>query len=136
MLVVFGTGAATLLVITTVAGRSLSIDSTTLYLAAMTALFGTIGHTIVAWAHRYVPAAVSSLFILSQPALIAVLAWVAFDERLVLLHIVGGDDRPPQPRPHRDEHDRRRAAPHTARRAPRRPRRGGHGLIRCRRSRS
>ena len=90
MLVVFGTGAATLLVITTAAGRGLSIDSTTLYLAAMTALFGTVGHTIVAWAHRYVPAAVSSLFILSQPALIAVLAWVAFDEKLVLLHIVGG----------------------------------------------
>jgi hypothetical protein len=37
-----------------------------------------------------VPAAVSSLFILSQPALIAMLAWVAFDETLTLLHIVGG----------------------------------------------
>src|SRR5688500_18152062 len=90
MLVVFGTGAATLLVITTVAGRGLDTTSTTLYLAAMTALFGTIGHTIVAWAHRYVPAAVSSLFILSQPALIALLAWVAFDEQLIALHIIGG----------------------------------------------
>ena len=90
MLVVFGTGAATLLVITTASGRSLGISSETLYLAAMTALFGTIGHTIVAWAHRYVPAAVSSLFILSQPALIALLAWVAFDEQLTLVHVVGG----------------------------------------------
>jgi drug/metabolite transporter (DMT)-like permease len=90
MLVVFGTGAATLLVVTTAMGRSLGTGSTTLYLAAMTALFGTIGHTIVAWAHRYVPAAVSSLFILSQPALIAVLAWVAFDEQLSALHLVGG----------------------------------------------
>ena len=91
MLVVFGTGAVTLLVITTAAGRSLgAVSSTTLYLAAMTALFGTIGHTIVAWAHRYVPAAVSSLFILSQPALIAVLAWVAFDEHLTRLHVLGG----------------------------------------------
>ena len=90
MLVVFGTGAAALLVITMAAGRGLGTTSTTLYLAAMTALFGTIGHTIVAWGHRYVPAAVSSLFILSQPALIALLAWVAFDEQLIALHIVGG----------------------------------------------
>ena len=90
MLVVFGAGAATLLVISTLAGRGLSTSSTTLYLAAMTALFGTVGHTIVAWAHRYVPAAVSSLFILSQPALIAILAWIAFDETLSVLHIVGG----------------------------------------------
>jgi drug/metabolite transporter (DMT)-like permease len=90
MLVVFGTGAVTLLVITTASGRSLGTDRTTLYLAAMTALFGTVGHTIVAWAHRFVPAAISSLFILSQPALIAVLAWVAFDESLRPLHLVGG----------------------------------------------
>jgi drug/metabolite transporter (DMT)-like permease len=90
MLVVFGTGAATLLVVTTAMGRSLGTSGTTLYLAAMTAVFGTIGHTIVAWAHRFVPAAVSSLFILSQPALIAVLAWVAFDEALSALHLVGG----------------------------------------------
>ena len=90
MLAVFGAGAAMLLVISTAAGRSLSTDSSTLYLAAMTALFGTVGHTIVAWAHRYVPAAVSSLFILSQPALIALLAWVAFDETLSPLHVVGG----------------------------------------------
>jgi drug/metabolite transporter (DMT)-like permease len=90
MLVVFGTGAATLLLIATASGRPLGTDARTLYLAAMTALFGTVGHTVVAWAHRYVPAAVSSLFILSQPALIAILAWLAFDEGLSPLHVVGG----------------------------------------------
>jgi drug/metabolite transporter (DMT)-like permease len=91
MLVVFGTGAVTLLAISTVAGRPPTLaDGTTIFLAAMTALFGTVGHTLVAWAHRYVPAAVSSLFILSQPALIALLAWVAFDEPLSALHVVGG----------------------------------------------
>lgn len=90
MLVVFGTGAATLLVIATASGRPLGTDSRTLFLAAMTALFGTVGHTVVAWAHRFVPAAVSSLFILSQPALIAILAWLAFDEGLSPLHVVGG----------------------------------------------
>jgi drug/metabolite transporter (DMT)-like permease len=90
MVVVFTTGAVTLLMITAAAGRSLSIDRSTLVLAGMTALFGTIGHTLVAWAHRFVPAAVSSLFILSQPALIAILAWIAFDESLSPLHIAGG----------------------------------------------
>ena len=90
MAVVFTTGAATLLVISTAAGRSLGIRSTTLFLAGMTALFGTVGHTLVAWAHRFVPAAVSSLFILSQPALIAILAWIAFDESVSPLHLVGG----------------------------------------------
>ena len=90
MLAVFGAGAVTLLVISTVSGRSLGTDSRTLFLAAMTALFGTVGHTIVVWAHRFVPAAVSSLFILSQPALIAILAWLAFDEGISPLHVVGG----------------------------------------------
>ena len=106
MLVVFGTGAATLLVISTLAGRGLGTSSTTLYLAAMTALFGTVGHTIVAWAHRYVPAAVSSLFILSQPALIAILAWIAFDETLSALPHRRWSGGAPQPRAHRDEHQR------------------------------
>jgi drug/metabolite transporter (DMT)-like permease len=90
MAIVFATGAATLIVIVAVAGRSFVVDQSTLTLAAMTALFGTIGHTLVAWAHRFVPAAVSSLFLLSQPVLIAVLAWVAFDEPLRGLHIAGG----------------------------------------------
>ncbi|MEO7429158.1 MAG: DMT family transporter [Acidimicrobiales bacterium] len=89
MAVVFGTATATLIVVATVAGRSLSIDRSTVVLAAMTALFGTIGHTLVAWAHRFVPVAISSLFLLSQPALIAVLAWVAFGETLRPLHLVG-----------------------------------------------
>lgn len=90
MLVVFGTGAAAMLVASAAAGRAPVLDRTTLYLAAMTALFGTVGHTLVAWAHAFVPAAVSSLFILSQPCLIAVLAWIAFDESLSLLHVAGG----------------------------------------------
>jgi drug/metabolite transporter (DMT)-like permease len=90
MLAVFGAGAATLIVITAAMGRSFGADSRTLFLAAMTALFGTVGHTLVVWAHRFVPAAVSSLFILSQPVLIAVLAWIAFDEGIRPLHIAGG----------------------------------------------
>jgi drug/metabolite transporter (DMT)-like permease len=90
MAVVFATGAATLILIVALAGRSFAVDGSTLTLAAMTALFGTIGHTLVAWAHRFVPAAISSMFLLSQPALIAVLAWIAFDEPLRALHVAGG----------------------------------------------
>ncbi len=90
MSVVFSAGAATLVVVALLAGRSLALDRTTFVLAAMTALFGTIGHTLVAWAHRFLPVAISSLFVLSQPALIAVLAWIAFGEALSPLHVAGG----------------------------------------------
>ncbi len=89
MAVVFTTAAAALVVGATLAGRSLGVDRSTLVLAALTALFGTIGHTLVAWAHRFVPAAISSLFVLSQPALIAGVAWVAFGESLRAAHVVG-----------------------------------------------
>lgn len=90
MVVVFTSAAATLLVATAVAGRSLAVDRTTVVLAALTALFGTVGHVLVAWAHRYLPATLSSMFLLSQPVLIAVLAWVAFREALHPLDILGG----------------------------------------------
>lgn len=90
MFAVFSSGAAVLLVIIAVAGRPFTVDASTIVYAALTALMGTIGHTLVAWAHRYVPAAISSLFLLSQPALIAVLAWLAFGEGLSVLHVVGG----------------------------------------------
>ncbi|MGQ0831429.1 MAG: DMT family transporter [Microthrixaceae bacterium] len=90
MSVVFTAGAATLVVMALVAGRSLAVDHSTLVLAALTAVFGTIAHILVAWAHRFLPVALSSLFVLSQPALIAVLAWVAFDEALSPLHVLGG----------------------------------------------
>jgi drug/metabolite transporter (DMT)-like permease len=90
MAIVFGTGAVALLSVSTIVGRTFDVDRSTLVLAAMTALFGTVGHTLVAWAHRYVPVAISSLFILSQPALIALVAWIAFGESLRLWHIAGG----------------------------------------------
>ena len=90
MFAVFSAGAAVLLATIVVAGRPFTISAVTIGYAALTALMGTIGHTLVAWAHRYVPAAVSSMFLLSQPALIAVLAWVAFGESLGVLHVVGG----------------------------------------------
>lgn len=89
MSVVFAAGAVSLLVVATIAGRTFSVDRSTLVLAALAALFGTLAHTVVAWAHRFVPVTISSLFLLSQPALVAVLAWLAFDESLAPLHLVG-----------------------------------------------
>ncbi|MEX2293651.1 MAG: DMT family transporter [Acidimicrobiales bacterium] len=90
MAVVFGAAAATLIIAATIAGRSLTVDRTTIVLAALTALCGTIGHTLVAWSHRFLQVTMSSLFLLSQPVLIAVLAWLAFEERLHPLDVVGG----------------------------------------------
>lgn len=90
MAVVFTAASVTLLVTTGLAGRSLAVNRTTLVLAALTALFGTLGHVLVAWAHRYLPVTVSSMFLLSQPALIAVLAWIAFQETLHPLDVAGG----------------------------------------------
>lgn len=89
MAVIFATGAVSLLVVASVAGRTFTVDRSTLVLAAMAAIFGTLAHTLVAWAHRFVPVTISSLFLLSQPALVAILAWLAFDESLEPLHLVG-----------------------------------------------
>lgn len=90
MAIVFTTATVTLLVATALAGRSLAVDRTTVVLAALTAVFGTLGHILVAWAHRFLPVTVSSMFLLSQPALIALLAWIAFHESLHPLDIIGG----------------------------------------------
>lgn len=90
MAVVFTAASVTLLIATWLAGRSLAVDRTTVVLAALTALFGTLGHIVVAWSHRYLPVTVSSMFLLSQPALIAVLAWIAFREALHPLDVLGG----------------------------------------------
>ena len=90
MVLVFTSAAAAMVLIATVSGHGLTGDASTLGYALATAVVGTAGHTLMAWAHRFVPAAISSLFLLTQPALIAVLAWFAFDETLSPLHFVGG----------------------------------------------
>jgi drug/metabolite transporter (DMT)-like permease len=90
MLVVFATSAAVMTAIAAASGHGLGVTWHIAWLALFTAVAGTIGHTVMAWAHRFVPAAVSSLFLLSQPVLIALLAWAMFDEALAPLHFVGG----------------------------------------------
>jgi drug/metabolite transporter (DMT)-like permease len=90
MLVVFTTSAVLLSTIAFLDGDRLAASSAVIGWAAITALLGTVGHTLVAWAHKWVPASVSSLFLLSQPVMIAVLAWIVFDEALVPLQILGG----------------------------------------------
>jgi drug/metabolite transporter (DMT)-like permease len=89
MLVVFTTSAVVVTLLALTQG-GLGTSGPIVGWAAATALFGTVGHTLVAWAHRFVPAAVSSLFLLSQPIMIAVLAWIAFGESIGPLHVVGG----------------------------------------------
>jgi drug/metabolite transporter (DMT)-like permease len=90
MLSVFAAGAVATAALAFAVGDGLGATGATIVYASLTALFGTVGHTLIAWAHRFVPAVMSSLFLLSQPALIAVLAWLAFDEGLRPLHLAGG----------------------------------------------
>lgn len=90
MTMVFGAAAVTLTIGMLLFGRGLGVSGAILGFAALTAIVGTIAHTIMAWLHRYVPVSVSSLFLLSQPAMIAVVAWVAFGEAITPLQVVGG----------------------------------------------
>jgi drug/metabolite transporter (DMT)-like permease len=90
MLVVFTTAALVVGTIAAVDGNRLHAAWAIVGWAALTAVFGTIGHTLIAWAHRYLAAAVSSLFLLAQPVLIAVLAWIVFGETVDVAQVIGG----------------------------------------------
>jgi drug/metabolite transporter (DMT)-like permease len=90
MTTVFCAAAATLATGMLLTGRGLAVSWVILGFAALTAVVGTIAHTIMAWLHRYIPVSISSLFLLSQPALIAALAWIAFGESIAPIQIVGG----------------------------------------------
>lgn len=51
---------------------------------------GTMGHTLVAWAHQHVEAWLGSLITQCVPVVAAVAAWLALGEALTPLVIVGG----------------------------------------------
>lgn len=50
---------------------------------------GTAAHLGVNWAHRHVPLKVTSLLTLSVPVLSTTVAWVALDQRLSALQVLG-----------------------------------------------
>lgn len=57
--------------------------------AALTMVVGTGAHLLVVWAHRWVPASISSPLLLAQPPLIALGAWAFFGEAPGGLQILG-----------------------------------------------
>ena len=57
--------------------------------SAATMVFGTTAHLLSIWAHRFVPASVSSLFLLAEPPLVGLMAWWAFSEQPAPMQILG-----------------------------------------------
>ncbi len=68
---------------------SLAISGRGMFFAACTAVSGTTGHALMVYAHRYLPTATSSPFVLAEPPLVAIGGWVFFGEALNAVEIVG-----------------------------------------------
>ena len=56
----------------------------------MTCFTGTVGHTLMVWAQRFVPASTSSLISLLMPVLSMIGAWLVFEQRINLVQFIGG----------------------------------------------
>lgn len=59
------------------------------WIAVIVVLPGATGHGVMNWAHRYVDVSVSSLLMLAGPVVSAVAAWLALDERLTIVQVLG-----------------------------------------------
>ena len=55
----------------------------------MTLVSGTIGHTTMVWAQRFVPASTSSLICLLGPVISTAFAWLFFDQAVAVVQAVG-----------------------------------------------
>ena len=58
-------------------------------IATMTLVSGTIGHTTMVWAQRFVPASTSSLICLLGPVISTGFAWMFFDQTVALVQAIG-----------------------------------------------
>ena len=56
----------------------------------MTCFTGTVGHTLMVWAQKFVPASTSSLISLLMPVLSMIGAWLVFEQRINLVQFIGG----------------------------------------------
>ena len=74
-----------------------------LYLLFVAVVVGIVGHTMMSWAHRFIPAARSSLFLLAMNVVAIGAAWPIHDEPVTLVQAVG--------RRRRARRRRRRAQP-------------------------
>jgi drug/metabolite transporter (DMT)-like permease len=60
-----------------------------LYLGFVAIVVGIVGHTLMSWAHRFLPAARSSLFLLAMNIVAIAAAWPIHDEPITPLQGVG-----------------------------------------------
>ena len=61
-----------------------------LYLLFVAVVVGIVGHTMMSWAHRFIPAARSSLFLLAMNVVAIAAAWPIHDEPVTALQAAGG----------------------------------------------
>ena len=61
-----------------------------LYLLFVAVIVGIVGHTLMSWAHRFIPAARSSLILLAMNVVAIAAAWPIHDEPVTLLQAAGG----------------------------------------------
>lgn len=60
-----------------------------LYLGFVAIVVGIVGHTLMSWAHRFIPAARSSLILLSMNVVAILAAWPIHDEPVTWLQALG-----------------------------------------------
>lgn len=89
MLGTLGAAAVLITPIAFVAHGGLGISGRGLFFAACTMMSGTTAHVLVVWAHRYVPTAVSSPFLLGEAPIVAIGAWIWFGESVGVLAAIG-----------------------------------------------
>ena len=61
-----------------------------LYLLFVAVVVGIVGHTMMSWAHRFIPAARSSLILLAMNIVAIAAAWPIHDEPVTLVQAAGG----------------------------------------------
>jgi drug/metabolite transporter (DMT)-like permease len=61
-----------------------------LYLGFVAVVVGIVGHTLMSWAHKYVPAARSSLFLLAMNIVAIGAAWPIHHEPVTVVQAIGG----------------------------------------------
>ena len=60
------------------------------FLIAMTLFSGTIGHSFMLWAQKYVDASVSSLILLLGPVISSIGAWLVYNQNISVIQVIGG----------------------------------------------
>jgi drug/metabolite transporter (DMT)-like permease len=89
MMGVLGAAAVMLTPVTWAVHGGLGLPAAAVGYAALTMLVGTSAHLLAVWAHRWVPASVSSPMLLAQPVLIGAAAWALFGEAPAVVQVVG-----------------------------------------------